>query len=284
MLNKYLLIADSGATKTDWRIIDQNQEIQQAVSEGLNPYFVDDQTIQTVLKRDIQPLLISGEVNKVFFYGSGCETEKQAQKLKNVFSAVFQNAEIYIFGDLLAAARATCSTGNGIACISGTGSGACLLEDGNITEKHLGNGIWLGDEGSAGHIGKLLITDYLHQKLPSKLHQQFEKRFADRREIILQKVYREKFPNRYLASFSQFVYHHRKEAHCYQLIYNSYAAFFEIAVLPLSKAQNQLVHFVGKTAFYYSDILRRAANDKGISVGNILEKPIAGLTLFHLEN
>jgi glucosamine kinase len=41
------------------------------------------------------------------------------------------------------------------------------------------------------------------------------------------------------------------------------------------------VHFTGSVAFYFSDILRQVANDKGITVKNILEAPIAGLTLYH---
>jgi hypothetical protein len=45
--------------------------------------------------------------------------------------------------------------------------------------------------------------------------------------------------------------------------------------------QRLKVHFVGSIAYYFSDILRQVAQDKGITVKNILEGPIAGLTLFH---
>jgi hypothetical protein len=44
------------------------------------------------------------------------------------------------------------------------------------------------------------------------------------------------------------------------------------------------VHFTGSIAFYFSDLLRQVANDKGIAVKNILEGPIAGLALFHKKD
>jgi glucosamine kinase len=44
------------------------------------------------------------------------------------------------------------------------------------------------------------------------------------------------------------------------------------------------VHFTGSVAFYFSDLLRQVANDKGITVKNILENPIAGLTLYHQKD
>ena len=48
--------------------------------------------------------------------------------------------------------------------------------------------------------------------------------------------------------------------------------------------KNLRVHFVGSIAFYYSDLLRQVANDKGVTVKNILETPIAGLTLYHQKD
>lgn len=41
------------------------------------------------------------------------------------------------------------------------------------------------------------------------------------------------------------------------------------------------LHIVGSVGFYYSNFIRRIAAEKGIKIGIVLEKPIAGLTLFH---
>ena len=33
-----IIVADSGSTKTDWRVISQNGAIDQVVTEGINPF------------------------------------------------------------------------------------------------------------------------------------------------------------------------------------------------------------------------------------------------------
>jgi hypothetical protein len=48
--------------------------------------------------------------------------------------------------------------------------------------------------------------------------------------------------------------------------------------------QSLKVHFTGSIAFYFSDVLRQVANDKGLTVKNILEGPIAGLALYHKKD
>jgi hypothetical protein len=48
--------------------------------------------------------------------------------------------------------------------------------------------------------------------------------------------------------------------------------------------KNIKVHFTGRVAFYFSNVLRQVANDMGISVKNIAETPIAGLALYHKKD
>ena len=98
---------------------------------------------------------------------------------------------------------------------------------------------------------------------------------------ILNKVHTQPYPNRYLASFSKFLFHHIRDPYVYQLVYDGFALFMDKNVLKYKNADQYKVHFVGSIAFYYTNILRQVANDKGITVKNILESPISGLTLYH---
>jgi hypothetical protein len=66
-------------------------------------------------------------------------------------------------------------------------------------------------------------------------------------------------------------------------MYSSFAEFYENNVMQYENYQHLKVHFTGSIAFYFSDVLRQVANDKGITVKNILEGPIAGLTLYHTQ-
>jgi hypothetical protein len=65
------------------------------------------------------------------------------------------------------------------------------------------------------------------------------------------------------------------------MIYDGFKKFFDQYLAKYENLKNHKVHFVGSIAFYFSNILRQVANDQGVTVKNILESPIAGLTLYH---
>jgi hypothetical protein len=116
------------------------------------------------------------------------------------------------------------------------------------------------------------------------LAEQFYARFPFHREDILERVYQHEKPSAFLASFAKFIFQHLNDSYCYQLVYDSFSEFYENNVMKYKNYQNLKVHFTGSIAFYFSDILRQVANDKGITVKNILEGPIAGLALYHKED
>jgi glucosamine kinase len=275
-----ILIADSGGSKTDWRLIDKNGAITQASAPGFNPYYQPIEDLKTNLREVLLPR-ITDTVRKIFFYGAGVSSEKNQESIKNAFLEFFPKAHIEIGWDLLAAARALCGHEPGIACIMGTGSNSCLYDGEKITGNVANLGWILADEGSGAYMGKILLVDYLREKLPVNLAASFKERYPYTREEFLEKVYQQEKPSAFLASFTRFIFHHLKEPYCYQLVYNSFSEFYENNVMKYPDYKSLKVHFTGSVAFYFSDILRQVANDKGITVRNILEGPIAGLTLYH---
>ncbi len=279
-----ILIADSGGSKTDWRLVQANGDIEQATSPGFNPYYQPIDDLNRMIQNFILPT-ISGEqrVEEIYFYGAGVSSEKNQLTIKNAFLEFFPHAQVEIGWDLLAAARALCGKEPGIACIMGTGSNSCSYDGKHIIDNVANLGWILADEGSGANIGKQFLVDYLRKKLPDTLAKQFHQRFPYTREEFLEKVYQEEKPSAFLASFAKFIFQHLKEPYCYQLIYSSFAEFYENNVMKYENYQNLKVHFTGSIAFYFSDILRQVANDKGITVKNILEGPIAGLSLYHTQ-
>ena len=204
--------------------------------------------------------------------------------IKNAFLEFFPKAQIEIGWDLLAAARALCGREPGIACIMGTGSNSCLYDGEQIVGNVANLGWILADEGSGANIGRKFLVDYLRENMPQGLRKQFYERFPFTREEFLERVYQQERPSAFLASFTKFIFQHLKEPYCYQLVYNSFSEFYENNVMKYENYKNLKVHFTGSIAFYFSDILRQVANDKGITVKNILEGPIAGLTLYHQKD
>lgn len=278
-----ILIADSGSTKTDWRLILNKDEIGQAKTIGFNPYYQGTEEIAKELQENLLPQL-STSPSEIYFYGSGCSNEEKSNIVSNALKSVFPKAEkIIVNHDLLAAARALCNNEEGIACILGTGSNSCLYNGKEIVANKPSLGYILGDEGSGATLGKKIVVGYLNKDLPKHLCEKFEKRYKTHKDEILDHVYRKPYPNRYLASFSQFLFHNLSDPYIYKLVYTSFEEFFIRNVYKYENYRNFKIHFVGSIAFYYSNILRQVANDQGLHVKNILETPISGLTLFHLN-
>lgn len=278
-----IIVADSGGSKIDWRLLRKDGSITQTQSPGFNPYYQPIEHLKDILKDSLLPVA-NEPVTKIFFYGTGVSSEKNQRIIQEAFLTHFKDAKIEVGWDLLAAARALCGREPGIACILGTGSNSCLYNG----EKIIGNvanlGWILADEGSGTSLGKKLIFDRFRKKMPAKLEEQFNARFPWSREEVLEKVYQQEKPGAFLASFAKFIFQHLKEPYCYQLVYDSFSEFYENNVMKYENYQNLKVHFTGSIAFYFSDVLRQVANDKGITVKNILEGPIAGLTLFHQKD
>jgi glucosamine kinase len=275
-----ILIADSGGSKTDWRLIEKNGAIGQASAPGFNPYYQHIDDLRKNVNETVLPL-VKEKVNKIFFYAAGASSVKNQLTIKSAFMEFFPEAQIEVGWDLLAAARALCGHEPGIACIMGTGSNSCLYDGKKITGNVANLGWILADEGSGADIGKKFLVAYLREKLPKQLSEQFKSRFPLTREEYLEKIYQQEKPSAFLASFTRFIFQHLDDPYCYKLVYDSFEEFYENNVMKYDNYQNLKVHFTGSIAFYFSDILRQVANDKGITVKNILEGPIAGLTLFH---
>lgn len=278
-----ILVADSGGSKIDWRFLHKDGSIGQAHSPGFNPYYQPLEHLHAIIKESLAPQ-VKESVDKIFYYGTGVSSEKNQQIIREVFAQYWPGAFIEIGWDLLAAARALCGRERGIACILGTGSNSCLYDGEKIIDNVANLGWILADEGSGTYIGKKFIFDYFRNEMPTKLAEQFKARFPFTREEVLEKVYQGEKPGAFLASFSRFIFQHLKDPYCYKLIYDSLSDFYENNVMKYDNYQNTKVHFTGSIAFYYSDILRQVANDKGITVKNILEGPIAGLTLYHQKD
>ncbi|WP_373494444.1 N-acetylglucosamine kinase [Aquiflexum sp.] len=277
-----ILIADSGASKTDWRVINQSGEIGQHRGIGFNPNYQTAEEMSNELQDDFL-LDLRDDVEVIFYYGAGCASPKNRLQVTNALNDIFKKAEINVDHDLMAAARATCGHNPGIACILGTGSNSCDYDGELIIDKRPAPGYILGDEGGGAYIGRKFLQDFIHEEMPKKLRNQVIDKFQLDNNTIIENVYQRPFPGRYMASFCRFITEHIKDPYCYMLYYNSFQDFFKKHIMKYDDYKKKPVSFVGSIAFYNSDILRSAAYDVDIHVNIIIEGPIAGLTLYHQE-
>lgn len=275
-----ILLADSGSTKTDWLVAGSDDGSFQTA--GMNPFYQTVDVILDTLRREVAPK-VAGSVSEIYFYGAGCADEVSSRPVKEALTTVFPEAEeIQVQSDLLAAARALCGHEAGIACILGTGSNNCLYDGDKIVNNIGSLGFWLGDEGSGGYLGKQLVVRYLHQELPAPLHEAFRDTYPDvTRLTVLDRAYRQPFPNRYFATFTPFLSQHQADPYVRGLVENAFRAFLKMYVCKHPGAPNFPVHFTGSVAYYFEPTLMQTLREEGLRPGTIQKSPMPGLLRFH---
>lgn len=275
-----MLIADSGSTKAHWCLIDaKGQRLIQTL--GINPYNMSNTDIAEVLERELYPNIDSQIIKNIHFYGAGCSTTQKCNLIDSVLQVYFKDANIEVHHDLLGAARALCGHKPGIACILGTGSNACYYDGNDIKEQMNSLGFVLGDEGSGAFMGKLFIRDYYQNAMPNEMKELFRQEFNPRLENILDSIYNQPRPNRFLASFAPFFLKHIQHPYISGIVSNSFDEFFSKYVLKFGEAKNNEVHFLGSIAYHFSDLLKISAKKAGLQTGKIFISPIQGLIDYH---
>lgn len=276
-----LLIADSGSTKTDWVHINSEKKKTFYSSEGLNPYFSTKEYISKTITESIATELKNQEVEKIIFYGSGTGAKSKAAVLENCLKENFPNAEIKVDTDLKAAAVACFGNKKGLACILGTGSGACLYDGEEITKKAPSLGFVLGDEGSAGYIGKQILSSYYHKTLPDELQRVIDQSSNMNLDLVLQKVYEEPQANRYVASFIKVLSDHRDHAYLKEIVKTGFEIFADKQLRYFKESASLEIGIVGSIAFIYKDVLEEVLDERGMNLGTVVHKPLENLVQFH---
>ena len=277
-----MLIADSGSTKTDWCVILDNTPIKRIGTKGLNPFFQSEEEIQQELTHSLLPQLPEGTIDSVYFYGAGCTPEKAPTLRRAIADSLPVVGNIKAYSDMLAAARGLCGREAGITCILGTGSNSCFYDGKEIVNHISPLGFILGDEGSGAVLGKLLVGDILKNQLSPAIKEVFLKQFDLTVPEIIDRVYRQPFPNRFLASLSPFIAQHLEEPGIRQLVLGSFIAFLRRNVMQYDYTQYP-AHFIGSVAHCYKEILQEAAQETGIRIGKILQSPMEGLIQYHSD-
>ena len=276
------LIAESGSTRTEWVLVEDNNLIQRAFTEGLNPFFQTRREISRSVRLGLPELFFKKKLEQVYFYGAGCSSHEKKNILGASLVAQFKTP-IQVESDLLAAARGLFKCEAGIACILGTGSNSCFY-DGKIIAKNVkAGGYILGDEGSGAVMGKHFLSDVLKGLAPKDITNDFYDKFRINANEVMESVYNRPFPNRFLATVSYFLADYLNEDYVNNLITSNLRNFFTRNVCQYDY-QNYPVRFVGSLAYHYADLLREIAKEFVINLQVIEETPINGLIEYHAMN
>jgi len=274
------LIADSGSTKTAWKLIDGSGHVKNIKTSGLNPYSQAEESIFQEVEKVLFPETGTG-IQEIYFYGAGIVNAEKGDIIRRALNRIYPEAIVETHSDVLGAARALFGDQSGIACILGTGSNACLYDGKQITHGISPLGFILGDEGSGSVMGRKLLGDYFKEVMPGRLRDEFDKQFGITREEALNRVYRTEKPNQFLAQFVPFLSDHSNSAYCQEFVQHNFMEFFERNVSKLPDYTQYPIGFIGSVAYYFSSILENTASYFGYDETTIIKEPIDGLEKYY---
>jgi glucosamine kinase len=274
------LIADSGATKAEWCLVNGGKT-KTIFTQGISPYFLNTAQITELLKKELIPGLKNIAINEVFYYGTGCANTENAKSVKKAIQKVISGARVTVTHDLMAAARALCGRKKGIACILGTGSNSCYYDGKKITKNSPGLGYVLGDEGSGAYLGKKVIQYYLYGTFDDELRGRFDLTYTTNKAEILENVYKKPLPNRYLAGFARFLAENRGHYMIENIIEDGINDFFFTHLCKYNEAWKYPISFAGGVAFGFKDVLQELCNSYEFELGKIMKNPMEGLLEYH---
>jgi len=277
-----ILIADSGSTKCEWRIV-KGRSSHPYFTQGMSPYFLNATQMETVIESELKKQMKKVAVDEVHFYGTGNKNPKNAKMIAGVLKKAFAGATVTVDHDLLGASRALCQHEPGIACILGTGSNSCYYNGKKIVRNSPGLGYVLGDEGSGAYLGKKVIQYYLYEIFDKELKEKFAGKFKMDAAAILEQVYQKPLPNRFLASFTTFLSENRGHFMIENIIEDGINDFFYNHISRYPESNKYPVHFTGSIAYYFRDVVLALCELYGLNAGQILKSPMDGLIKYHAK-
>jgi N-acetylglucosamine kinase-like BadF-type ATPase len=274
------MIADSGATKCQWTLVLGSQK-KTINTIGISPYFLSTDEMVATIGKGFNKKVDTAIIDAVYFYGTGLSNPVNVIAIKKALKTVFPNAILDIQTDLVAVARATCKHDKGVACILGTGSNTGYYNGKKIAKNSPGLGYVLGDEGSGAYLGKKVLQYYLYKTFDEELMHSFESKYQINKDQILDAIYKQALPNRYMASFAQFLSEHRGHYMIENIIEDGINDFFFTHLNKLNESWLYPIHFAGSVAYVFRDVIKQLATAYELEIGSIVKSPMEGLIAFH---
>jgi glucosamine kinase len=275
------LIADSGATKTEWRVLTGKKK-KTLFTQGISPYLMTTEDIHQMLLKELKPKLKKEKITEIFYYGTGCNNPENVKNVRTALKETFHTAKkINVENDIMSAAKGLCGDKKGMVVNLGTGSFCCYYNGKKIAKNSPGIGYILGDEGSGAYLGRKVIQHFLYNTFDEELMAKFNAKYATDRTDILNHVYRMPLANRYIASYALFLSENRGHYMIENIIEDSLNEFFYTHLYKYRESWLYPIHFTGGVAFAFKDVIKTLCTSYELQLGRILKNPMQGLIEYH---
>lgn len=280
------LYADGGSSSTKWAAV-QDNKITLLRTPPLNPIYVTANQAYAQLQ-ELSAHLELSDVASVHFYGAGCGPQQPGNVVEESIRRAMPQAEVHVDSDMVAAAKALWGQGTGITAIVGTGCSAGYYDGQQLTYLTPSVGFILGDESSGAWLGLHLLHDWLYSLLPDEVDNAMrtrletlygQKALREMRgmEPIVQSVYRQRFPNSYLAAFVPILSEHLDSPYCKALLTSGFKQFTDYFLKPLATMGCREVGYAGSVAWYFKQFAETACQEAGLSVCRLVREPLLWL-------
>lgn len=277
-----IAVVYSGSKSAFWKISYQGKTIAECTILGINPCLNDPKQIILSLSKNNVLINYAESIKKIFVFAAGASSSILQNSLAETLGSFFKNAKIKIKNDVYGASIAACYDQKGIVGILGSGANCAYFDGKNPEKNNYGLGFILGDEGSANYLGKILLKNYLEDKLPDDLKKQLNEKHNLERATIFERIYKKQNAQNYLSSFFDFYVENRNHKFIIELIDQAFEKFFFIYLLPTIKQHpNEEVHFVGNVAGTFQDRLRLVAEKHNVNIISITKEPIYNLLHYY---
>ena len=276
-----ILLADSGATKCDWCLLDKGLVVKEFSTIGINAATGGEEKMRSLAA---EAALQAPEASEIHFFGAGLASKESCEKASSILAESFPKATVIeCQSDILCACRALFGNKKGIAAILGTGSNSCEYDGEKIVRGVRPGGFILGDEGSGAALGQMYLADHIKGLVPAELDAKIEEESGEilSYENIVAKVYKGDAPSRYMASFAAVLGKHRKNKYVREMLEDNFRAFFERCLMQYD-VENSLVGVVGGFGYEFQEILIRLGNEYGVSFIKFLKRPMEGLINYYV--
>lgn len=269
-----ILIADSGSTKCDWMLYNNESNPIKIRTKGLNPAILSKKQLETIISKNEDLFTYKDKVDSVHFFGAGCGTKKNQRKVNDILTAFFENANASTHEDIMAAVYATTST-PAVVSILGTGSNCCYYDGETVHLKSPALGYILMDEGSGNYFGKALLKAYYYKQMPEDLSLLFKKAYNLKEKAVIKQLYKSDTPNKYLADFARFLFENETHPFIKKVLLDGMDVYVENHIMQYKEElKNVPLHFVGSIAYFAKDYIQQALHKKGLNASQFIRRPI----------
>ncbi|MCS7072843.1 MAG: ribonuclease P protein component [Bacteroidia bacterium] len=282
------LLADSGSTKTEWRIIPAHGNILSFSTNGFNPNTQSVKQLEKQLKTELVPQLnalgFQAEnpvfvLQRVQFYGAGFSQPEPCEKFAQLLQKLTHATEVRVEHDLLGAAIAVAQSEPAIVCILGTGSNSALYDGQTIVKRIGGYGYLFSDEGSGADLGKRLLQAALREDLPPDLLSSLLawKKKQSVIELTNEIYHASEKPNTLLAKYAIWIQQNLNHQWIQNLVQNAFSDFLQTTVLKYPEKDYLPVWFVGSIGWYFRKQMLPLLIKHQLILGGFIQNPIEGL-------